>query len=167
MIKKQPVEKQADRDSIFIRINPIYTNTVDSLYTGWGFNYRNDFYVQAIKDAIDRQVSGVSRFKSEEDIDSFALDKAEIIKELAEVRDIIVNIDRSNEQNFKLLAILSTYAVLTSSGYLVLNDRDKLNEDLRSTMKKRFADIESLNIERMLADLLDKKYDGFKNSVHH
>lgn len=167
MNKKKPIEKQPDRDSVYVRINPIYTNTVDSLFSGWGYNYRNDFYVQAIKDAINRQVSGASRFKNDEDIDASQLDKVEILNALTEIRDMIVNVERSNEQNFKLLAILSTYAVLASSGYLVFNDREKLSEDLRNTMKKKFNDIGSLDVKQMLVDLLDQKYDGFKNSVHH
>ena len=167
MNDKKPVEKQAERDSVYVRINPIYTNTVDALYSGWGFNYRNDFYVQAIKDAIDRQVGNRSRFRSDDDIDESSLNELEISDTLLEMKDLIVSMKESNEQSFKLLALLSTYAVMASSGYLVFINKERINEELKNAMKNKLNEVGTLDLKQLLTDLLDQNYDGFKNSVHH
>ena len=91
----------------------------------------------------------------------------EINDALLEIKDLINSMKDSNEQSFRLLALLSTYAVMASSGYLVFINKEKINEELKSSMRNKFSEVNTLDLKQLLNDLLDKNYDGFKNSVPH
>ena len=60
-----------------------------------------------------------------------------------------------------------SYVVMLSAGYLTFVNRDELISPVKNIVKKEFDNIEDTTIDHILINLLENKYDGFKNSSHH
>ena len=71
------------------------------------------------------------------------------------------------DHNFKVQSILMSYVVMLSAGYLTFVNRDELISPVKNIVKQEFDNIENTTIEQLLINLLENKYDGFKNSSHH
>ncbi len=56
---------------------------------------------------------------------------------------------------------------MLSAGYLTFVNRDELISPVKNIVKKEFDNIEDTTIDHILINLLENKYDGFKNSSHH
>lgn len=167
MKERKPVEKQADRDQILLRINPVFKETVRTWYKGWGFNHQSDFYVAAVKDSIEKYLNNSSRIKDDETFDSFAYEIHELAQSISEIKSNLNLLNAVNEQNSRLLAILMTFSIRSSVGYLGSVNKEHLIGPIQDSIKLKLEKIDSLDLEQLIVELISKHHDGSQNRTSH
>ena len=98
-------------------------------------------------------------------LDSFGL--SSLNTKIEQLSSQVRSLREMCDHNFKVQSILMSYVVMLSAGYLTFVNRDELISPVKNTVKKEFDNIEDTTIDQILINLLENKYDGFKNSSHH
>ena len=167
MKARKAIEKQTERISVLIRLNEFTKNIVESGYKEWDYNSQQEFYTTAVKELVDKHLN---QFSKENNSEFSGLDNIDITSLKIKIEQLNVQVRYMSEmceRNFKIQSILMTYVGMLSAGYLTFVNRDELISPVKNIIKQEFDNIEDTTIEQLLMKLLDKKYDGFKNSSHH
>ena len=167
MKDRKPVEKQNDRISVLIRLNEFTKNIVESGYKEWEYNSQQEFYTTAVKDLVDKHLNQFTRGYDDEVSEVNSFNTTNVETNIKFLNEQIRSLNELNERNFKIIAILLSYVAMSSAGYLTFMNREELILPIKGLVKNEFNNIEDTNIDQLFMNLLDKKYDGFKNSSHH
>jgi len=167
MKDRKPVEKQNDRISVLIRLNEFTKNIVESGYKEWEYNSQQEFYTTAVKDLVDKHLNQFTRGYDDEVSEVNSFNTTNLETNIKFLNEQIRSLNELNERNFKIIAILLSYVAMSSAGYLTFMNREELILPIKGLVKNEFDNIEDTNIDQLFMNLLDKKYDGFKNSSHH
>lgn len=167
MKDRKPVEKQTDRVSVLIRLNEFTKSIVESGYKEWEYNSQQEFYTTAVKDLVDKHLNQFTRGNDDEVSEFNSFNTTNLETNIKFLNEQIRSLNELNERNFKIIAILLSYVAMSSAGYLTFMNREELILPIKGLVKNEFDNIEDTNIDQLFMNLLDKKYDGFKNSSHH
>ena len=167
MKDRKPVEKQTDRVSVLIRLNEFTKNIVESGYKEWDYNSQQEFYTTAVKDLVDKHLNQFTKGNDDEVSELNSFNTTNLETNIKFINEQIRSLNELNERNFKIIAILLSYVAMSSAGYLTFMNREELISPIKGLVKNEFDNIEDTNIDQLFMNLLDKKYDGFKNSSHH
>ena len=167
MKDRKAIEKQTERISVLIRLNEFTKNIVESGYKEWDYNSQQEFYTTAVKELVDKHLNQFSKDNDDEfsKLDSF--DLSSLNTKIEQLSSQVRSLREMCDHNFKVQSILMSYVVMLSAGYLTFVNRDELISPVKNIVKKEFDNIEDTTIEQLLINLLENKYDGFKNSSHH
>ena len=167
MKDRKAIEKQTERISVLIRLNEFTKNIVESGYKEWDYNSQQEFYTTAVKELVDKHLNQFSKNNDDELSMLDSLDLSSLQIKVEQLSSQVRSLSEMCDHNFKVQSILMSYVAMSSAGYLTFMNREELISPIRGLVKNEFDNIEETNIDQLFMNLLDKKYDGFKNSCHH
>ena len=163
---RKPVEKQADRAEFLLRLNNYYMDLIKTSYKEWGYNSIQDFFVQATKDLLDKHLNQIVKPQDEDFMDIYS-DISKIESHYKDLNYRLNEIKDSNEQSIKYIGLLLSYVAMSSAGFLAFNNKDHLIRGIKEAIKTKKENINEISLNILLEEIMDRPYDGFKNSGTH